>query len=448
MTVTTVTPKPGAGEAAPGAPAPAGARRPEIVVRTLSNGVRLRVGPVAGHPTVSIQMFMRGGLSVESGQDAGTSHFMGRMLLKGTAKHKAADIAAILDGMGAEMNAAGGRNTIYLSARCLADDFEKTFDLAAECLLAPAFPIEELETEREQTLAALAQMTDTPQGEAALYFNRVFFTDSPYKMPVMGTPGNVKNLTRDKLLAWHKRYVAGNNLVVAVFGGIDLAKAANRVAAAVGSLPPGKDLVFPKNVAARKVAAREVYVKPTEKKGAAVVYVAYPGIDIYNVRDRFALDCLDRILTGYDMPSGGLHEELRGRGLVYEVHAFSMEGLRPGYVAAMAICQPGRVPEVVRLIEEAMGRAAAEKFGDADLAAARATIITGRQLSRETIDGAAFEAAVDEALGLEYDFPDKEIEMIRQVTGADVLRVAREYLKKPVIVVLTADPAAAEAIRK
>jgi len=446
LTAVSLTPKQKAAEAAP--PAPQGQRRPPIVVRSLPNGVKLLLCPVQGQPTVSIQMFMRGGLSVESDQDAGISSFMARMLMKGTAKHKSAEIASMLDGMGAEMNASSGRNTVYISARCLAEDFEKTFDLAAECLLAPAFPIEELETEREQALADLAQMTDTPQGEASLYFNRVFFTDSPYKFPVMGTPGNVKNLTREKLLAWHKRYVAANNLVVAVFGGIDPAKVADRAAAALGSLPQTKDLVFPKNVAARKAPAREVYIKPTEKKGAAIVYVAYPGLDIYNVRDRFAVDCLDRILTGYDMPSGGLHEELRGRGLVYEVHAFAMEGLRPGYVAAMAICQPGRVPEVVRLIEEAFARAAAEKFTDADLAAARASIITSRQLSRETIDEAAFEAAVDEALGLEYDFPDKEIELIRQVTAADVLRVAKEYLKKPVVVVLTGDAAAAEAIRK
>jgi zinc protease len=346
------------------------------------------------------------------------------------------------------MNAAGGRNTIFMAAKCLADDFDKTFDLEVECLLAPTFPIDEIENQREQSLTVLSSMTDTPQGEAAMYFNRVFFADSPYRFPMPGTPAAIKALTRDKLVAWHKQYVAANNLVVAVFGGIDMEKAEQRVTAALGSLAANKDLAFPKNAVPRAVPAREVYIKPTEKKGAAVVYVAYPGTDIYNVRDRFALMAMDRILTGYDMPSGGLHEELRGKGLVYEVQAFSMEGLRPGYTAAMAICQPEKVAEVVKLIEEAMGRAARDKFGDEDLAAARASLITSHQLSRETIDGAAYEAAVDEALGLGFDFAREEVSRIRQVGADDILRVARQYLKKPVIVVLTSDPAAAEAIRK
>jgi zinc protease len=450
VTVVTVMPKRGAAVAAatPETPLAApGATRPQIIPHTLPNGVRLLFCPMPGEPTVSIQMFMRGGLSVESDTNAGISYFMANLMLKGTARHKAADIAQALDAMGAEMAAAAGRNTVYVSARCLAPDFEKTFDLAAECLLEPAFPPDEVERTRELILAELAQMADSPHGEAALYFDRVFFRDSPYKFPVQGTPEVVKSVSRDALASWHKKYVAANNLVVAVFGGIDLAKAARRVAAAVGGVAPNKELAFPADVAPRAVAAREVYVKPSEK-GAAIVYVAYPGMDIYNRRDRFPMDILDTIVSGYQMPGGWLHEELRGKGLVYEVHAFSMEGLRPGYFTAMAVCQPAKVAEVVAIIEAAMKRAVAEAFSEGVLAPARATVITAKQLGRETVAGWAFEAAVDEVLGLGYGFPLEEIDLIRQVRPEEVSRVAREYLKKPVIVIVTGDPAAAQAVPK
>jgi zinc protease len=171
-------------------------------------------------------------------------------------------------------------------------------------------------------------------------------------------------------------------------------------------------------------------------------------MDIYNVRDRFAMDILDTIVSGYQMPAGWLHEELRGKGLVYEVHAFSMEGLRPGYFAAMAVCQPAKAAEVVGIIEAAMKRATTEVFTEEVLAPARATVITSKQLGRETIAGQAFESAVDEVLGLGYGFAREEIGRLRQVRPEDVSRVAREYLKTPVIVVVTSDPAAAEAVRK
>jgi zinc protease len=452
--VTAVRPKaakaPASPEAKPagGAAAASAARgRPPIIARQLANGVRLLLSPVEGHPSVSIHMVMRGGLSVESENEAGISAFMARMLLKGAAKRKAADIAAAIDAMGADIKAEAGRNTVYLSARCLPEDFEKTFDLAADCLLRPTFPQDEIDRMRELTLSELAHMADSPHGEAQLYFHRVFFLDSPYRFPVLGTPDAVKALTRERLQDWHRRYVAANNLVVAVSGGIDLAKAVNLAGGALEGLPPNKGLSFPKDVPPRRMKGREVYIKPSEK-GAAVVYVAYPGMDIYSVRDRFAMDVLDTVVSGYQMPGGWLHEQLRGRGLVYEVHAFSLEGLRPGYFAAMAVCRPEKAPEVASLIEDAMDRARREDFTEGQLAPARATVVTAMELGRETVDASAFEMAVDEALGLGFTFPREEIDRIRQVRPEDVIRVAREYLKTPVICVVTSDPAAAEAIRK
>ena len=459
--VTTIRPKAAKAPAAPAEAKPAEARpvvgvpaatsaakgRPPIFARQLPNGVRVLLCPIGDHPSVSIHMVMRGGVSVESQEDAGISAFMARMLLKGTAKRKAADIAATIDAMGADVKTDAGRNTVYLSARCLPEDFEKTLELATDCLLRPAFPQDEIDRMRDLTLAELAHIADSPHGEAQLYFHRVFFLDSPYRFPVLGTPDAVKGLTRERLQAWHKNYVAANNLVVAVYGGIGLVKAAALVSAAVGDLPANKGLSFPKDVSPRQVKGREVYIKPSEK-GAAVVYVAYPGMDIYAVRDRFAMDVLDTVMSGYELPGGWLYEELRGKGLVYEVHAFSLEGLMPGYFAAMAVCQPEKAAEVVRIIEAAMDRARRENFTEGQLAPARATVVTAMELGRETPDAAAFEAAVDEVLGLGFTFPREEIENVRRVRPEDVIRVAREYLKTPVICVVTSDPAAAEAIRK
>jgi zinc protease len=392
-------------------------------------------------------MALRGGLSVENEKNAGISHFMAGMLMKGTARHKAEDIASALDAMGAEMSASGGYNTITVSARCLAEDFEKTFDLAAESLLAPAFLQDEVGKLRDQTLAELSQMQDTPQGEAGLFFQRSFFTGSPYRFPIAGTPDTVKSFKREDVAAWHKQYVAGNNLVVAIFGGFDLVKEAQYAARAVEGLAANQALRFPKDVPPRKVPAREVYIKPSAKE-SAIVYVAYPGIDVFDVRDHSAMELLDTVMGGYEMPSGWLHEELRGKGLVYEVHTIEMAGLLPGYYGAYAICQPAKVPEVVGIIEAAMKRATTEKFPETDLGPARATILTAKESGRETLEERALEAALNQALGLGYNFPQEDAQRLRQAKPEDVARVARDFLKTPVICVLTSDAAVAEAIRK
>jgi len=106
------------------------------------------------------------------------------------------------------------------------------------------------------------------------------------------------------------------------------------------------------------------------------------------------------------------------------------------------------VPEVVGIIEGAMARARREKFTEAQLTPARATIITAKERRHETVAGWAFEAAVDEALGLGHGFAREALQRIRQIKPPDVRRVARQYLtEQPVIVIVTGDPQAAEAVR-
>ena len=423
--------------------------RPEIVVRTLPNGVRLLLCAVEGCPTVSLQMVMRGGLAVESAETVGMSPMMARLLLKGAGGRTAEDSNAALEALGAEASGGADLDTIRLSARCPADRFEKTFDLVAESLLRPTFSAEEIEQARAAAIYRLARTADVLQGEAMYYFHRVFFPESSYRFPIQGSPEVIESLDRERLAAWHKKCLGGNNLVVAVFGGIDLATAANHVAAAVESLPPRADLVFPTDQTPRKVMGREVYIKSSEK-AAAIVLVGYPGTDVYDLRDRFAMDVLEALLGGGGGPTSGgrLGQAFQEKGLTAGFRVVSLRGLRPGYFAVRAICRPEEVPDVVRVIESVMARAAREPFAEADVAAARQAVIALRERRRESLDGWALEAATDEAIGLGCRFGDEEIDRLGKVQPEDVQRVARRMFVMPVICVVTSDPEAAEAIRR
>ena len=421
--------------------------RPEIVVRTLPNGVRLLLCAVEGCPTVSLQMVMRGGLAVESAETVGTSPMMARLLLKGAGGRTAEDSDAAIEALGAEASGGADLDTIRLSAQCPADRFEKTFDLVAESLLRPTFSAEEIEQARAVAIYRLARTADVLQGEAMYYFHRVFFPESPYQFPIQGSPEVIESLDRERLAAWHKKCLGGNNLVIAVFGGIDLATAANHVAAAVESLPPRADLVFPTDQMPRKVTGREVYIKLSEK-AAAIVLVGYPGTDVYDLRDRFAMDVLEALLGGGPTSGGRFGQAFQEKGLTAGFRVVSLRGLRPGYFAVRAICRPEEVPEVVRVIESVMARAAQEPFAEADVAVARQAVIASRERRRESLDGQALEAATDEAIGLGCRFGDEEINRLGKVQPEDVQRVARRMFVMPVICVVTSDPEAAEAIRR
>ena len=78
-----------------------------------------------------------------------------------------------------------------------------------------------------------------------------------------------------------------------------------------------------------------------------LVHVWYPV-------DPMALD-----MSGIGFPGGWLHTELRGKQLVYVVHAFNWMGLEPGYFGIMAATQPQHAEQVRAQAGERLGRGAA-----------------------------------------------------------------------------------------
>ncbi len=149
------------------------------------------------------------------------------------------------------------------------------------------------------------------------------------------------------------------------------------------------------------------------------------------------MDVLDAVLSGVALPRGWLHETLRGKGLVYEVHAFNYVGLEPGYFAVYAGCEPERVEEVRQIILDQVGRLFTEEISEAELTAARQICITADVLERQTNAQQAMRNALDALYGLGGDFADRYEEGILAVTAGDVRRVAETYLKHPLCIIMT-----------
>ena len=113
-------------------------------------------------------------------------------------------------------------------------------------------------------------------------------------------------------------------MVVAVFGDIDPDRAAALVGKALRRAPArgSPPIDFHRPNALRQSG---VFHKRTSKD-IGVIMLGYPCESIFQRQDHAAMTVLKTILSGYGYPGGWLHNELRGRGLVYFVQAFEMTG--------------------------------------------------------------------------------------------------------------------------
>jgi zinc protease len=406
-----------------------------VVQKVLGNGLTLLLKRNPALPIVTMQAYFKGGVRVETPDTNGLSQLMAQLLVKGTTSRSADDIATAFDAMGGSLTAASGSNSFFVNAACLTEDFPTALAIFADVIMHPTFPDAELEKMRRLMLATLREQDDNWQTEVSQLFRTTFFTTSPYRLQPEGSEAALQRLQRQNVVAFHQRYVVPNNMVLAIFGDIDVAKTTAAVEQAFTGFqaPP---VTFPSIPAEPVPTQSRRQVKYTQKQVAAI-YIGFPGTTMANLEDRYPLHLLDAIVSGIGFPGGWLHTELRGKQLVYVVHAMNWLGLEPGYFGIIAATQPEKVDEVVGIILQNMEKARAGDFSDEDIGRAKDLALIAERLERQTNDQLARDAALNELYGLGYDFSKHDQARLEKVTSADIQRVAHAYLSHPTIVITT-----------
>ena len=401
----------------------------------LKNGLRVLLKRNASIPLVAVQAYFMGGVRVETEADNGVSFLMANLLLRGTATRSAEVIAQSLDDIGATLGAASGNNTFYVRGECLANDLPAFLDIFADVIMNPVFVPTECEIRRELQLAALAREKDDLQETATRFLRLKFYPDSAYRLMPMGTPASVGALQRRQIVDYHRRYCVPNNMVLAIFGDIDVERTTALIEQQFGAFTPNPDLKLPPPAAPVKLD-KDARFDETVSKEKTMVYVAYPGMTFGDVQDRAGMYLCDSILSGVDIPSGRIYEELRQKGLAYEASALNWVGVDPGFFAFYAVTNPNQVEDVLDVIRKDIAAFLAALVEARELTSAKDNCATAEVTGLQTNADQAGDAALNELYGLGYDFTPKFLQALGGMTPETVQQIAQKYLTRSVTVVV------------
>ncbi len=401
----------------------------------LDNGLRVVLRPSRAVPLVSMQIYFRGGLLAETAENNGIGRFTARTCLKGTRKLTADQIESFFDSRGGQIAAASGKNTLYYLGQVLKEDFPEALDIFAQVVTEPTFDPIEMAKLRPQLLADIAALKENWHSQMSLFFRDQFFSTSPYKRLPTGFAEVIKKVGPQDLSAHHRRLAVAGNAVLAIYGDFDPSQACKLIRQYFSRLPAGDKMTIP-YLPPESFDSNRLAVEQTTKS-IATVMVAFPGTVLTETEDCMALKVLDTIISGYYMPGGWLHEELRKRKLVYVVHAYEFSGLVPGYFAAYAACEPEKVNEVIEALERNFAKAAAGEFTTEELARAKGLIIAVELINRQTNADRAAAAALDELYGLGYEHSQTLSQRINRVSLDDVKRVGKKYLSRHHLICVT-----------
>jgi zinc protease len=311
-----------------------------------------------------------------------------------------------------------------VSGSSLTESFKATFDLAADILLHPAFPEEELARYRTRTQASLMQVRSNPNFLAAEMFGRVVYRTHPASRVNM-TPEALERVTREALVEFHRSRFVPDHAVVAIAGDVSLAEAQAVVTAALGSW--------------RKANAAEPTVTdPGPTAPGRVHFVARPNSvqsnfivgtqaisrtsDDYNV-----LEVMNAVIGGG--PTGRLFTILREeKGYTYGAYS---NLIAPKYRGAWQAATDVRteVTEVaLRDLLHEVARMRDEAVPEKEFEDKKRSLVAAFALSLESPNSVLNYAMTQWTYSLPDDYWDTYPERIAAVTREQVQAAARKYL--------------------
>ena len=424
----------------------------------LDNGTILLLKRITTSPIVEIRMYALGGLTAEDADNNGTGNLTMLMLPRGTKTRTAQQIAEYFDSIGGDISTGCGNNSWYWSATCLKDNLARTMEVYGDVVNNPSFPADELETMKQRILAAIASQDADWTSQAFRYFKKVFYgpVDSPYQFTTIGTEENVNKLSSGNLSQWYINKIQKAPRVLAIFGDIDPQEArslANQYLGTGEKLPA----IEPNPILNQTVTAtgpageplvnvRQVEVQKTAQPLAGVV-IGYDADTVIGEPANYPIAVADTMTSGYTYPTGYLHEILRGRGLVYVVHAVNQPGRSEKYKGTFLVyagCDPRNVNEVVDVILQNIARVqgTAQDVQPQWFERSKQLITISDAMSNETPAEQASTAALDELYGMGYDHHDLFAKKINAVTLDQVRDVSSARLKNCVVTISTPMPEA------
>lgn len=185
----------------------------------LENGLKVLLLENHKSPAVTFQVWYRVGSRNEQDGKSGLSHFLEHMMFKGTPDVGPEEHMRIIAKNGGRSNAFTMQDaTVYfatMSREKIGIAIELEADRMANALLGGSY----FDAEKKVVLEERRLRTeDNPASSLDEITSAVAYTVHPYRRPIIGWMGDIKNMTREDLKRYYRVYYAPNNAFLVVVG--------------------------------------------------------------------------------------------------------------------------------------------------------------------------------------------------------------------------------------
>jgi predicted Zn-dependent peptidase len=196
---------------------------PDYETFSLDNGLTVYLMEKKDVPLISLSAVFDAGI-VKDASTSGIASFTAEALRFGTANYSKSQIDSLFNFYGSNVSTYANADYSGLYTQFIKDHAEKLFPLVKEIILAPTFPVEEIEKRKQRWIAEIDQSKESPRSVIGSYFNKHIFGDSPYGNPGRGTKAGIGSLTSENIQEFYKANYRPESSAIAVVGDFNAAE--------------------------------------------------------------------------------------------------------------------------------------------------------------------------------------------------------------------------------
>jgi predicted Zn-dependent peptidase len=394
----------------------------------LDNGLHVILHQDNSAPVVTTSvMYHVGGKDRTEGR-TGFAHLFEHLLFEGTKNIEKGKWFEIVSSRGGTNNANTSQDRTYYYEVFPSNNLELGLWMESERMLHPIINQDGVDTQQEVVKEEKRLRYDnSPYGQILPVLGQALFEKHPYKDPNIGYMEDLDAATLEDVIAYNKKYYVPNNAVLVVAGDIDIAKTKNMVADYFGPIPRGAEIVrsYPKEEPIISEIRSKAYDKNIQIPASIVAYRT-PG---YGTRDAYVLDMISAYLS--DGKSSKLYKKLvDDQKQALQVGAFNIGQEDYGmYIVFSLPVGETTLETLVTEIEEEIEAVRSGLISEKDYQKLQNKFENRFVNSNSSIQGIAGSLATYYMLYDDTSLINKEIDIYRSITRAEMRAVAEKYLK-------------------
>lgn len=397
---------------------------PRVEKMVLANGLVLLVIEEHTLPVVTFQALVDAGSWRDPEDREGLANLTARGLLLGTASLPIDEMYRQLDFIGSSLEASCQKDYVTLTLKSLKKDVDAAFRLFLDALVHPAFPESEVRREVGSILGTIQFDEGQPELLALRTFDRALYLKGPYGHPVEGTKESLGRIEPGTVREFHDSHYRPNATILAVVGDVTAGEVKEKFAPLLEAWPS-------KAVPSRPFESETARTANTVKINRAItqanIVLGHGGI-ARSSEDYYAVSVMNQILGRGGLTSR-MAEEIRvKRGLAYAVESAFTPRRHPGAFKVVIMTKNASAREAIDLAIQQMERIRNEPVSREELDTAKKFLVGNFPLRFDAQEEIASLYNQMQYYGLGLDYPERYPSLIRSITAADVLRVARAYL--------------------